>query len=81
MQVLFFATPVFYPINAVPARFRIVLEVNPLTVFIEQARNVFLYGKMPDWLFLGLATLVSLVILQLGYLFFAKTKRGFADVL
>ena len=81
LQVLFFATPIFYPINAVPERFRIFLEMNPLTVFIEQARNVFLYGRMPDWLFLGLATLVSLIVLQPGYYFFVKTKRGFADVL
>lgn len=81
LQILFFATPIFYPINAVPERFRIVLELNPLTVLIEQARNVFLYGRMPNWLFLGLAALVSLIVLQLGYYFFSKTKRGFADVL
>ena len=62
-------------------RFRVVLEMNPLTVFIEQARNVFLYGNLPNCLFLGLAALVSLIVLQLGYYFFVKTKRGFADVL
>ena len=81
LQILFFATPIFYPVNAVPEKFRVILELNPLTVFIEQARNVFLYGRMPNWLFLGLATLVSLIVLQLGYYFFFKTKRGFADVL
>lgn len=81
MQMLFFATPIFYPINAVPERFRTVLEWNPLTVFVEQARNVFLYGMMPDWWFLGSAVLVSMIVLQLGYFFFVRTKRGFADVL
>ena len=43
--------------------------------------NVYLNGRMPGWLFLGLATLVSLIVLQLGYYFFFKTKKGFADVL
>ena len=81
LQVLFFATPIFYPISAVPERFRIYLEMNPLTVFIEQARNVFLYGHLPDWQFLGVATAVSVVVLQLGFFFFVRTKRGFADVL
>jgi len=81
LQVLFFGTPIFYPVAAIPERFRWVLEINPLTVFIEQARNVFLYGKLPDWHFLGLATLVSVVVLQFGYFFFVKTKKGFADVL
>ena len=81
LQVLFFATPIFYPITAVPERFRIWLELNPLTVFIEQARNVFLYGRLPDWWFLGVATLVAIAVLQLGFFFFTRTKRGFADVL
>ena len=81
LQILFFITPVFYPINAVPENFQVYLEMNPLTVFIEQARNVFLYGNMPDWSFLGIATLVSLAILQLGFFFFFRTKKGFADVL
>lgn len=81
LQILFFATPIFYPISAVPARLRWVLEMNPLTIYIEQARNVFLYGSMPSWKFLGVATLVSVVVLQLGFFFFHKTKKGFADVL
>ncbi len=81
MQILLFATPIFYPISAVPERLRWVLVWNPLTVYIEQARNVFLYGRLPNWSFLGCATLASLVILQLCYFFFIKTKRGFADVL
>lgn len=81
LQILFFATPIFYPTSAVPENLRWILSWNPLTVFIEQARNVFLYGKLPDWLFLGMATLVSLIVLQLGYYFFVRTKRGFADVL
>jgi lipopolysaccharide transport system permease protein len=80
LQILFFATPIFYPVTAVPENLRWVLIWNPLTVFITQARNVFLYGKMPDWAFLGLATLVSVVVLQLGVFFFTRTKRGFADV-
>lgn len=81
LQILFFATPIFYPISAVPEDMQWILEGNPLTVFIEQARNVFLYGKLPDWAFLGHATIISLVVLQLGYFFFYRTKRGFADVL
>lgn len=81
LQILFFATPIFYPINAVPERFRVWLEMNPLTVFMDQARNVFLYGRLPDWGYLCIAVLVSLAVLQVGYFFFTRTKRGFADVL
>ena len=81
LQILFFVTPIFYPIEAVPERFRVWLQMNPLTVMIEQGRNVFLYGRLPDWGYLGLAALASLAALQFGYFFFLRTKKGFADVL
>ena len=81
LQILFFATPIFYPISAVPEEFRVYLEMNPLTLMIEQARNVFLYGMLPDWTVLGTALGISLAAMQCGYYFFAHTKKGFADVL
>lgn len=81
LQILFFMTPIFYPLEMVPAVFQKPLQLNPLTIMIEQARNVFLYDKMPDWSFLGGALLVSLLVMQLGFAWFYKTKKGFADVL
>lgn len=81
LQILFFMTPIFYPIQAVPERFRWPLRLNPLALLIEEARKVFVYGTLPNWKFLGAAFLISLVVLQLGYVWFEKTKKGFADVL
>ena len=81
LQILFFITPIFYPVEAVPEKFRVILQSNPLTIIIEEARKVFLYGSLPDWNFLGIAFLISLVVLQLGFAFFYKTQKGFADVL
>lgn len=81
LQILFFMTPIFYPIAAIPERFRWPLQLNPLTILIEEARKVFLYGELPDWRFLGAAFLISLLALHLGFLWFHKTKKGFADVL
>lgn len=81
LQILFFMTPIFYPVEKVPEQFRLPLQINPLTILIEEARKVFLYGELPDWKFLGIALLVSLVVLQLGFAFFHKTQKGFADVL
>lgn len=80
-QVLFFMTPIFYPINIVPEAFRWVLRINPLSTIVEQTRNVFLFGKMPEfwpcfWIFI-----ISGVVFQLGLAWFMKTKKGFADVL
>jgi lipopolysaccharide transport system permease protein len=44
-------------------------------------REVIIWGHMPDWSGLFLYTLISLFIAMGGYLFFIKTRKGFADVL
>lgn len=81
MQVLFFLSPIFYSIERVPEQFRPYLSVNPLTPIIENTRRVVLAGKPPEWISFSLSLAVALVVLQLGYAWFMKSKRGFADVL
>lgn len=80
-SVLMFLSPVFYPISAVPERFRPFIMANPLTFIIEQAREVLVWGHMPDWAGLGVYTLAATVIAWGGFAWFQKTRKGFADVL
>jgi lipopolysaccharide transport system permease protein len=79
--VLMFLTPVFYPITAVPERFRPFIMANPLTFIIEQAREVLIWGHMPNWMGLGIYTLIATVFAWAGYAWFQKTRKGFADVI
>nr|WP_234454651.1 ABC transporter permease [Pseudomonas sp. LAM2023] len=79
--VLMFLSPVFYPVTAVPESFRPFIMANPLTFIIEQAREVLIWGHLPDWMGLGGYTLAATVIAWAGYAWFQKTKKGFADVL
>ena len=79
--VLMFLSPVFYPISAIPKSLQIWILLNPLTFIIEQAREVLIWGQLPNWGGLGIYTLVSLLVLWLGYAWFQKTRKGFADVL
>lgn len=81
LQILFFMTPIFYPIEMVPEKLRVILRINPLAVVIESARKTLMRGEAPDWCALGCVTLLSAMAAQLGYAWFMKTKRGFADVL
>ena len=81
IQILFFMTPIFYPIQAIPEQYRWVMQINPLSSIVEQTRTIFLYGKMIDWTMYGTGLLISLAIFQLGLVWFIKTKKGFADVL
>ena len=79
--VLMFLAPVFYPINAVPKSFRFYIMINPLTFIIEQARDVLIWGYLPNWIGLMSYTLVATAIAWLGYVCFQRTRKGFADVL
>lgn len=81
LQVLFFVTPIFYPVEAVPERFRGYLQINPLTTIIEETRKVLLYAQTPDWNFFAISLAVGVVVFLLGFAWFNKTQKGFADVL
>jgi len=78
---LLFLSPVFYPISALPESMQKLIYLNPLTLIIEQSREIFLWGHAPDFKLLFLYTLVSLVIVIIGFVWFQKSRRGFADVL
>ena len=79
--VLMFLSPVFYPVTAVPERFRPFIMANPLTFIIEQAREVLIWGHLPNWIGLGIYTIAAIFIAWVGYASFQKTRKGFADVL
>jgi lipopolysaccharide transport system permease protein len=79
--VALFVSPVFYPITALPERYRFWIMANPLTFIIEQAREVLIWGHQPNWAGLALYVLVAIAVAWAGYAWFQKTRKGFADVL
>ena len=81
MTVLMFLSPVFYSAETLPEAYRGFLYMNPLTPAIEQTRAVLYWGQAPDLPLLATCLLVSLVVAWLGFTWFQKTRKGFADVL
>ena len=79
--VLMFLSPVFYPATSLPEAVRPWLLANPLTFIIEQARDVMIWGKLPNFQGLAVYLICSVFIAWLGYAWFQKTRKGFADVL
>ena len=79
--VLLFMSPVFYPLSKLPENFQTLLLLNPLTFIIEQTREVVIWGNAPDWGGLLLYSVVACLIAWLGFVWFQKTRGGFADVL
>ncbi len=79
--VLMFMSPVFYPASALPEEYRHWLALSPMTVPIEEMRRVLIAGKPPNFEDLAAYTGVAVLICAAGQYWFARTKRGFADVL
>jgi len=80
-SVLMFLSPVFYPLSALPSEYQNALHFSPLTLLIEQTRDAMLWGKAIDWAAWSVMCGASTLIAWLGFAWFQKTRKGFADVL
>jgi lipopolysaccharide transport system permease protein len=76
-----YASAIFYSLSKVPPKLLLIVAYNPLAVVIDQARNVVLWDVPHLWGSYGVLSLPSFVVMILGYAFFMRTKRGFADVI
>jgi len=81
VQLLFFLSPIIFPAVAAPPALRPFLRINPLTTILEGARATLIFGQPLQWHYWSVVTVCSLVFMQLGYVWFMKSKRAFADVL
>jgi lipopolysaccharide transport system permease protein len=81
LQVLFFLTPVFYALQNIPEPYRDFISLNPLTPIVENVRRVILWDMLPDWASLVGWIVATSVLMVLGYAWFMKTKKAFADVI
>lgn len=79
--MMLFLAPVFYPLTAMPEKLQLVLHINPLTLPIEQTRAVIIFGQTPNWMSLAIYTVISFTVCWLGFWWFQKTRKGFADVI
>lgn len=78
---MLFLSSAIIPIDAVPETYRAVFLLNPLTLIIDQVREVVIWGRQPDWRALGIYSVMACVVAVFGRAVFEKLRSGFADVL
>jgi lipopolysaccharide transport system permease protein len=81
LQLWMFATPVVYPLEAVPERLRGLYMLNPLVGVVEGFRNATLHGAAPDGRLLATSAVASLVLLGAAYAYFKRVEATIADVI
>ena len=80
IQLWLFASPVIYPLSLVPARWRWVSMLNPMTGIIEGIRSA-LFGRPFDWTAIAVSVLVSLFIAVVSVFYFRRVEDNFADII
>lgn len=80
LQIAMYATPVVYPLSALPERYRWIAVANPMTGIVEGLRAA-VFGTPIPIEALAWATLASALLLVSGAYYFRRMERLFADIL
>ena len=80
LRVLFYASPVTYPLDLVPEKYRFLLWLNPLTHLIEPLRRAVVFERPPDPTLMTVFNSVSLLLLGISFWVFKRTRGVIADV-
>ena len=81
LQLWMFASPVVYPLSAVPPGLRDFYLLNPMVGVIENFRRAILQGAPPDFRSLGVSALIAVVLLPAAYIYFKRVEATVADII
>ena len=79
VSILFFCTPIFYPISIVPAYLLPYYQLNPVTQFIGMYRDVMVAGDLPSWFSVVVVLGFAIAAYLVGSFVFNKLQRRFAE--
>jgi len=72
-----YVTPIFYDISIIPETLQPIFKLNPLYIFINGARTIILYGKIPTGIELLSMFLIGIGTLLFGAFVFKKNQDKF----
>ncbi|MCB0745692.1 MAG: ABC transporter permease, partial [Ignavibacteriae bacterium] len=79
MQILFYATPIFYQLSIVPENLRPYFELNPLYQLIDAGRHALISGEIVRVQEVLLVFIFTIVLLIAGYMFFQRNVKRVAE--
>lgn len=77
LQMVFYATPVLYPIESLPERYRSLAMLNPMAHFVTEIRGVLFYGTPPSAQKLAALAGIAVLSLGLGGFVYRRMRNGF----
>ncbi len=79
MPAIFYATPIAYTSNLIPAKFLWLIKLNPLYHFVGAFREIFYFNQVPSPGLFGLLLLLGIIPLLAGLFIFNKLEKGFVS--
>jgi lipopolysaccharide transport system permease protein len=80
IRMLIYSAPILYPISAIPEQYRFLYSLNPVVSVVEGYRACLLGMPMP-WGFILPGSLVAVLVLIFGAIYFRRMERVFVDVI
>jgi ABC-type polysaccharide/polyol phosphate export permease len=79
LNVLFYLTPVFYGLHAIPEKYADLLKLNPMATIVGGYRAILLGEPLPGPLTIAYSVVVALVLTGLGFFVFTRLQNRFVD--
>jgi len=79
LQLLFYASAVFFPVEMIPEHYRFIVYYNPVARFVKAVREALIFGEITDLKFVLLALAASVILVILGRLYFNKHIKKVAE--
>ncbi len=79
-NLIFFLTPIFYPLEYIPSNLQKVALINPIAQIINIYHDIIYYKRFPNELMIITTAVVSIVVFTLGFLLFNKLRFSFAEL-
>lgn len=78
-QILFFCSPIIYPLSIIPAYLMPYYRLNPVTQLIIIYRDVMIAGDLPSLFSVAFVVGFAIAAYLVGSLVFSKLQRRFAE--
>jgi ABC-type polysaccharide/polyol phosphate export permease len=79
LNLFFFLTPILYPISTIPERYRGIILLNPMALLMISYQDILFNGKAPDWRYLLILIIISILIFIYGYIIFDRFKDSLIE--
>ena len=80
-QLWMYACPIVYPISVVPEKYRMLYAINPMVGLIDSYRKVIIQGIAPNWDYLLISFVITVLVFVSFYTIFKRLEMRFADII